>query len=188
MKNKFIILLLFSMLSLNSCGTETIEVSSDVSSTSIESENNDIYNETLDTYTSANTNNELNTTLEANKDNDVIEIREELFVTQCVNIYNNANDYENRTLSLEGMYDEYTDEETGITYSYVQRQTPGCCGDDGLAGFEFEYDGEKPNINDWIKVTGTVNVIRYDSGFKNIILDASDVEVMDTRGKEFVNF
>lgn len=117
-----------------------------------------------------------------------IKIEEELFVTQCINIYNNPNKYEGRTITLEGIYDEYVDPETGDVYYYLYRNSAGCCGDDGSIGFEFMYDGEKPNIGDWIEITGTLEVLRFDSGFTTVVINLSDLQVMDTRGKEFVIF
>lgn len=178
MKNKFIFLALISTFVLSSCNS---------------SDKSDEFTVISTSSTSATTESDyvepvINTTLEANKGNDLIEVREELFVTQCMNIYNNSKEYEGKTITIEGMYDEYTDSETGETYSYVYRNSPGCCGNDGAAGFEFAYDGEKPNLNDWIKVTGEIEVVEFDSGFKTILLDASDLEVLDERGKEFVMF
>lgn len=202
MKHKFIFLSLIGIFSLTGCSTNdgSSEVASVINS-EIEKEttsntNEDIQEDTQkNTYTSSYSSSQdtyiepsIDTTLEATKDSGIIEIREELFVTQCVNIYNNSDEYEGLTITLEGMYDEYTNPETGEVYSYIYRNSPGCCGNDGSAGFEFKYDGEKPNVNDWIKLTGVIEVIRFDSGFKNIVINASDIEVLDTRGKEFVTF
>lgn len=55
-----------------------------------------------------------------------------------------------KTIKLEGLYDEYTNPETNETYRYVIRYDPGCCGNDRVAGFEVLYDGDPPRLKDWI--------------------------------------
>lgn len=112
----------------------------------------------------------------------VVEIKEKMFIQQCNDIYTNPNDYKGKTIQVEGMYDSYTDEKTGKTRHAVIRKSPGCCGSDGVVGFEFSYDEQMPNLNEWIKVTGTLEVEESE----NIILHLSKLEVLKIRGKEFV--
>ncbi|MDR3331849.1 MAG: hypothetical protein LBT08_04405 [Synergistaceae bacterium] len=118
---------------------------------------------------------------------DIFEIREKMFIEQCNDIYLNTDEYEGRTVRLEGMYDEYEDEETGETYRYVIRLGPGCCGNDGVAGFEFTYGGDTaPKQDDWIEATGTVEAIGpTEDG--NVILRLSSLRVMEERGAEYVS-
>jgi uncharacterized membrane protein YcgQ (UPF0703/DUF1980 family) len=118
---------------------------------------------------------------------DIFEIREKFFIQQCNDIYLNPDKYMGRTVKLEGMYDEFKNEEKGRTERYVIRFGPGCCGNDGVAGFEFFYDGQvAPKQDDWIEVTGIVGMINGDDGEEYIVLDKSSLRVMAKRGRETV--
>jgi uncharacterized membrane protein YcgQ (UPF0703/DUF1980 family) len=117
---------------------------------------------------------------------EVFEIGEKFFIQQCNDIYYNPQSYEGTVVKLEGIYDEYFDEYIGATSHAVFRNGPGCCGNDGVAGFVFTYDGTFPAKDDWIAVTGTVRLETYDDGYINVVLDATDVTVKDERGAEFV--
>lgn len=144
---------------------------------------------------------------------EVIEIKEKMFLTQFNDIYMNLDLYENETIKLEGVYckgapiagssgtvfdatdqnavdeqiskplSEWDVMEGTENDSFVYRKTPGCCGADGLAGFEFKYDGEKPKPNSWIEVEG--KLIRENNG--NVFLQAKNVKVLEKRGEEFVS-
>ena len=49
-----------------------------------------------------------------------------------------------------------------ICYGVI-RNTPGCCGNDGLAGLDIRYDGEYPELKTWVEVIGVVGKdISYD--------------------------
>jgi uncharacterized membrane protein YcgQ (UPF0703/DUF1980 family) len=117
---------------------------------------------------------------------EVLEIGEKFFIQQCNDIYYNPESYEGTVVKLEGIYDEYFDEYRGETSHAVYRNGPGCCGNDGVAGFVFQYDGAFPTQNDWVEVTGIVELETYDDGFVNVILKATDVDVKAERGAEFV--
>ncbi len=122
------------------------------------------------------------------KDNaDIFEIKEKMFIAQCNDIYLNPEDYKNKTIKLEGIYDEYTDPETNKTYYYVIRYGPGCCGNDGTAGFEILYDGNAPKLNDWIEVMGTIEEME-DDGFEYVALRVSKLTILDVRGAESVSY
>jgi hypothetical protein len=117
----------------------------------------------------------------------ILMIREKLFIQQCNDVYLNPDEYVGRTIRLEGIYDEYLDEESGETSRYVIRYGPGCCGYDGMAGFEFMYDGEtKPKQDDWIEATGIVELVGPESE-SYVVLRLSGLRVMDTRGEEYVS-
>lgn len=116
----------------------------------------------------------------------VFEIREKMFISQCSDIYLNSDDYKNKTIKLEGIYDEYTDPETNKTYYFIIRRAPGCCGDDGAVGFEILYDGETPELNDWIEVVGTIEMIER-NGSEHVALRLSKLTILDERGAEFVS-
>ncbi|MDR1021581.1 MAG: hypothetical protein LBL73_12535 [Synergistaceae bacterium] len=117
----------------------------------------------------------------------VVEIRDKFFIQQCNDIYLNPTEYVGRTVRLEGIYDEFKDEQSGRTERYVIRYGPGCCGNDGVAGFEFFYDGDTaPKQDDWVEVTGTVDMKKGDDGEEYLVLAPSELKVMAKRGQEFV--
>ncbi len=116
----------------------------------------------------------------------VVEIKEKMFIQQCDDIYMNSNDYKDKIIKLEGMYQEYTD--ASETYHIIYRKSPGCCGNDGEVGFQFTYNGEMPKPNDWIKVAGTIEVVKNSNGYEDIILHVTKLEVSDERGAEFVAY
>ncbi len=115
----------------------------------------------------------------------IVEIKEKLFIAQCNDIYLNPDDYKNKTIKLEGLYNEYTDLETGKTKSYVIRYGPGCCGNDGVAGFEILFEGDKPKAEDWIEVAGIIQMME-ENGVKYVALKLSSLKILDVRGAETV--
>ena len=114
---------------------------------------------------------------------DVVEIKEKMFITQINDIYLNADEYLNKKIKLEGFYSVY--EVEGKAVHSVIRNGPGCCGNDGVAGFEFVWDGEYPQENAWLRVVGTLE-IKEEEGMEYMYLDAMEVEVLEERGAEFV--
>ncbi len=114
----------------------------------------------------------------------IFEIKEKMFVTQCNDIFLNPGDYENKIIKIEGMYNEYEDSK-GKIHKYVYRNGPGCCGNDGVVGFEFFYDGNNPKRNDWIEAVGKVEVVK-EAGYINIVLNLDKLTVLDVRGAEIV--
>ena len=116
----------------------------------------------------------------------VVEITEKMFIAQCNDVYLNPDDYQGKAIRLEGLYSSQVDLEGNKAYHYVMRYGPGCCGYDGSAGFEFLYDGEMPQLNDWIEVVGTVEKMT-ENDMEYIVLRASKVTVLDVRGAEFVS-
>ena len=117
----------------------------------------------------------------------VIEISERMFIQRCADIFNNPEDYKDKIIRIEGMYTNYLDGD-GASYNCVYRNTPGCCGDDGMAGFEFNYDGEMPAENDWIEVEGTLYVKSTGPVSNEIRIIASKLTIKEERGEEFVNY
>ena len=73
-----------------------------------------------------------------------IQIGEKMFIAQCNDIYVNAPDYIGKIISLEGLYkrSEYPFQGRIVVEQYVMRYGPGCCGNDGSAGFEIDYNGD----------------------------------------------
>jgi len=122
-----------------------------------------------------------------NSSEPVVEIKDKMFIQQINDIYLNPGDYENKTIKLEGIYDVWQDEtDSNRSRFAVYRRAPGCCGDDGKVGFEFEYNGEKPILGDWVAVEGRIKETFDEHGDKHIILELSKLTVKDERGVEFV--
>lgn len=119
-----------------------------------------------------------------NRENtDIIRIDEKVFVTQIAEMQRDGLEYIGRRVSLEGYMLMQTTAKGEV--GGVVRDAPGCCGDDGLVGFLFSWDGEVPQANDWIRVTGVL-VGEEQNGFINFTIAASDVEVLEERGAQFV--
>jgi uncharacterized membrane protein YcgQ (UPF0703/DUF1980 family) len=119
---------------------------------------------------------------------EVIEIREKMFIAQTFDIYLNAEDYLGKTLRYEGFFDKREDELTGETYCFVLRNGPGCCpGVDNTAGFEVFWEGEKawPKPNDWVEATGVLESCEAD-GEKYLRVNLLSLNVLDTRGADYV--
>lgn len=116
---------------------------------------------------------------------DVIEIKEKMFIAQINDIYLNADDYMGKTVKYEGLFDSYTWAEKKKTYNYVIRFGPGCCGTDGNAGFEIEWDGEYPKLNDWVEVIGVLETYEED-GYNYLRVRATSLSVLSVRGEEYV--
>jgi zinc transport system permease protein len=120
----------------------------------------------------------------------VIEIREKMFVEQTNDVYLNPDEYLGKTIRLEGMFGIVDPEEGEPPCYYVYRFGPGCCGYDANAGFEVVWgagneDKEYPNDNDWAEATGVLENYYYD-GERFLRLSLSSLIVKAERGKERV--
>lgn len=112
-----------------------------------------------------------------------IEIRENLFLLQISDVLCNFDDYEGKTLKVEGMYG--TDTYEGMDYHAVFRFGPNCCGNDEFGGFFLNYDGEWPEPYEWIEVLGTPRIIE-DRAQSWVCLDVTSLIVKEERGAETV--
>jgi len=121
-----------------------------------------------------------------NADGDEVVLRDKLFIAQCNDIYLNPDEYMGKTIKWEGIYTEATNPETNQTYKFVIRYGPGCCGNDGTAGFEILFDGETPNLNDWVEASGEIEMIE-ENGEEFVAIRLSELKVLDVRGQEFVS-
>lgn len=120
-----------------------------------------------------------------NRENkEVISIDEKIFLSQMTDIYMNTNDYIGRIISMEGymLPDDTGDDIIGA----VVRNSPGCCGDDGITGLSYIWGQDVPAENDWIKVTGVLSV-RVEGEQIYLVIEADEVEVKEERGLEFVS-
>ena len=119
------------------------------------------------------------------KNDNVVLIRDKMFIEQCNDIYLNPERYKNKVIKIEGIYEEITIKD-GTKYHLIYRRTPGCCGDDGKVGFLFNYDGKMPSSDDWIRVSGVIEVVQSDTGRNNVTIRVTKLEVLKQRGVEFV--
>ncbi|MDR0710399.1 MAG: metal ABC transporter permease [Spirochaetaceae bacterium] len=117
----------------------------------------------------------------------VIEIKEKMFIAQINDVYLNPEDYLGRTINLEGLFkaEQYGNQ----TYCFVIRYGPGCCGNDGNAGFEVAWDDQDgaayPDIDEWVEANGVLRTYEED-GYPYLYLALSSLSVSENRGAEFV--
>lgn len=122
-----------------------------------------------------------------NDEDGIFVIREKMFITQINDIYLNPDEYKDKTIQLEGIFDAYEDpEDSKYNKYYIIRYGPGCCGNDGVAGFQILFDGDKPKPNDWIEVTGELQMVVED-GSEYVALKVNSLKVLTERGAEYVD-
>ena len=116
---------------------------------------------------------------------DIIEIRERMFIGQVNEIYMNADVYIGKTIKLEGVF--LREHWEWQDYNFVVRYGPGCCGDDGLVGFQvaFAENQSYPQADSWVQAVGELK-FNHIGDSSNLYLELSSITVMDTRGEEFV--
>jgi putative membrane protein len=117
---------------------------------------------------------------------DVVEIGEKMFIAQVNDIYLNSDDYLGKTIKLEGVFKQSNGEEP---YYFVIRYGPGCCGNDGLVGFEVAWDKEKakpyPADDSWVEAEGVLKSYE-EQGFQLSYIDLTSLNVLAKRGSETV--
>ena len=116
---------------------------------------------------------------------DIVYIGERFFVTEMNRIQFYREQYLGRVIQYEGIfYSFYWDD--GSVY-FVVRYTYGCCGLDGLIGFDVLLNEIPPfPDNTWVQVTG---VLEEDySGWGSILMvNAISIVEIPERGQEFVD-
>jgi hypothetical protein len=127
----------------------------------------------------------------------LIEIKEKMFIAQTNDVYLNPKDYMGKTIKLEGLFKSLLYEGQEAPYCFVLRYGPGCCGNDGNAGFEVAWDGsyapdgeepsepEYPQEDDWVEAIGVLDTYEED-GYPYIYISLSSLKVLEDRGAEFV--
>jgi zinc transport system permease protein len=115
----------------------------------------------------------------------VIEIKEKMFIAQTNDVYLNPEDYMGKTFRLEGLFKTLS-YEGGSDYYFVLRYGPGCCGNDGSAGFEVAWNGAFPQEDDWVEAVGELSAYQED-GYSYLYLVLSSLRVLENRGAEFVS-
>ena len=125
----------------------------------------------------------------------VVEIRENMFITQINAINLNPRDYIGRTIRLEGMFRHF--QWDGNNMYFVIRTTPGCCEDFGEIGFRVTWkpdyqgfddgsDGKTyPTRDDWVEAQGVLNYFER-FGQPMLYIALSELNVLERRGREFV--
>jgi len=118
----------------------------------------------------------------------VVEIKEKMFLAQVNDVYLNPDDYLGKTIKLEGIFKEERGYEK--SYCFVIRYGPGCCGNDGNAGFEVAWAKEEappyPAVDSWVEAAGVLKSYEEDGYSQYLYLDLSSLNVLDKRGAELV--
>ena len=115
---------------------------------------------------------------------EVVEIKENIFMTQIVDIYRNPKEYIGKELHLEGLY--VVEEKDGAQTAYVRRYGPSCCvPEKGTPGFELAYAGEAPGTSEWVEVRGVLQQYKKE-GEQRLRLKVSELTVKQERGEAFV--
>jgi hypothetical protein len=132
-----------------------------------------------------------------------LEIREKLFIAQTNDVYLNPEDYMGKVIKLEGLFkvQQYVGEEK--QYCFVLRFGPGCCGNDGSAGFEVAWGKPQPYAgpgsaktlsaassfpkeNAWVEAIGSLDSYEED-GYPYLFLNLFSLTEKEERGAEFVS-
>lgn len=87
--------------------------------------------------------------------NNMVEITDNYFIEATNDVYLNLEDYIGKTIKMEGLVYSYQDNNGDTCYAVV-RNTPGCCGSDGLAGLDIRYNEDYPEEDTWVEVIGVV--------------------------------
>ena len=116
----------------------------------------------------------------------VVEIKEKMFIAQTNDVYLNPGEYMGKTIKLEGLFkrEHYMNEE----HCFVLRYGPGCCGNDGNAGFEVAWENAAPypQENDWVSAQGVLKMYNED-GFLYMYIALQELTPLEKRGAEFVS-
>ena len=109
-------------------------------------------------------------------------ITESKYVAYVNEIYANTGSYLDKTITLEGIFEKYSDGNY-----WVYRNGPGCCGTDAMCGFILQgiAPDKRPHNKDWVQITG---IFKYDSAIRYPYLRVMDFQIKnDARGKETVS-
>ncbi|MDR2717675.1 MAG: hypothetical protein LBB89_06380 [Treponema sp.] len=118
----------------------------------------------------------------------LVEIKEKMFLAQVNDVYLNPADYLGKTIKLEGIFKEEQGYEK--SYCFVIRYGPGCCGNDGNAGFEVAWAKEDaqpyPANDSWVEAAGVLKSYEEDGYSQYLYLDLAALNVLSKRGAETV--
>ena len=126
----------------------------------------------------------------------VLEIRENMFITQINYINLNSRRYLGTAIRLEGIF-RHSHREGQDTFRVI-RLGPGCCTDEEEFGFMVSWDPDFPesnifkkgipfpNTNDWVEVVGELSSFER-FGFMFFYIALRELNILDRRGAEFVS-
>ena len=109
-------------------------------------------------------------------------ITDNYFIQATNDVYLNVDSYVGKSIRIEGLIYEYKDLNDD-THVAVIRNSPGCCGNDGLAGLDIAY-ADYPNSGTWVEVIGTIKKVKIDGQIVPII-DVTSL-TQKPEGKTFV--
>ena len=112
-------------------------------------------------------------------------IKDNVFIAYTNDMFVNPESYKDKHIQIEGLlYSDFWNG-TNADHTYVIRKTPGCCGDDGLAGIEISYLGELPPYESWVIARGVwKEVLGSQNGWA---LEIYSINV-GPKGDEFLKF
>ena len=126
----------------------------------------------------------------------VLQIRENMFLTQITDINLNPREYLGRTIRLEGFItrNHWNDRD----YYFVGRTGPDCCGGDSNIGFQISWNpnldsnglsveerSNFPEIDEWVEAIGVLHSYDF-MGYPYMFLALSHLNVLEKRGIEYV--
>jgi uncharacterized membrane protein YcgQ (UPF0703/DUF1980 family) len=118
-----------------------------------------------------------------------VEIKEKMFIAQVNDVYLNPDDYVGKTIKLQGLFMKQDNGSALPPYYFVIRYGPGCCGNDGNAGFEVLWENKTvvyPKDEEWVEAVGTFGAYEED-GYPYYCISLSSLKVLDERGAEYVS-
>ena len=116
---------------------------------------------------------------------DVLLIEDRFFVRQVDQIFADRQAYLGRTIRYEGIFVSTRFGERD--FYFVIRGTHGCCGADGIIGFEVLLgdDISPPPDEAWVEVVGVLEEVE-DEVRMALVLNTTSLTELDVRGMEFV--
>ena len=131
-----------------------------------------------------NTNKKANEKLEKIAKSDVdVDITDNYFIEATNDVYINMKEYAGKTIRMEGLMYYYDDLDGKVRHAVI-RNTPGCCGSDGLAGLDISMDEAYPLVDTWVQVIGKIEIEKI-SGYDTTVIKVSDI-VEKEAGETFV--
>lgn len=114
-------------------------------------------------------------------DADIV-ITDSYFIQATNDVYLNLDNYMGKTIKMEGFVYEYTDYSNN-SHIAVVRNSPGCCGNDGLAGLDIEC-GDCLSNETWVEIVGKIKSTTIDN--KRVPIVEVTSMVQKPEGKKFV--
>ncbi|HIU32928.1 MAG TPA: hypothetical protein IAB02_00035 [Candidatus Pullichristensenella excrementigallinarum] len=106
---------------------------------------------------------------------EVMTIPEDRFAATILEIGSNFSEYEGKTLRLTGYVAPLLGEE-GAQFCVMRDYN--CCGGTDLRpyGFDCFWEGDLPEIDSWVTVTGVIGQHERSSGYSYLLLTLTDLE------------